>query len=234
MGDEEIFDLSTLTYDDFLLYFLSHPLSDELWQRDENGREVRWWAKPSRPDLIVDYLTKFFTDFREISAGASVESIDHLVNGILNPACTEIISTLWDESVPQALRLECIRAMYIPFGDFLVSCDAEIIGGAFYMWWDNVSDGFWSSRRYLTEATQKHYQSLTPEDRELADGMFDTLNKILALPDDRCQSSALHGLGHLNHPRGRAVVQKFIDEHRDAIRPDDLKWLQQCRDGTVM
>ena len=45
---------------------------------------------------------------------------------------------------------------------------------------------------------------------------------------------ALHGLGHLHQPAVRETVQKFIDTHQGALTEQGLRWLEQCRDGTVM
>jgi hypothetical protein len=60
------------------------------------------------------------------------------------------------------------------------------------------------------------------------------LKEILELSDPRCQSCALHGLGHLAHPEAAALVQSYIDRKKDTITADQMKWLEACRDGTVM
>jgi hypothetical protein len=64
--------------------------------------------------------------------------------------------------------------------------------------------------------------------------MFQTLSRILALSDPRAQEYALHGLGHLHHPEVRNLVQGFLDKHRDEFPPEGIRWVEQCRDGTVM
>jgi hypothetical protein len=64
--------------------------------------------------------------------------------------------------------------------------------------------------------------------------MFETLTKILALEDDRCQSAALHGLGHLQHPAVRDTAQKYMNANSEKLPRDGFKWLERCRDGTVM
>jgi hypothetical protein len=64
--------------------------------------------------------------------------------------------------------------------------------------------------------------------------MFDTLSKILALPDDRTQGYALHGLGHLHHPGVCKLVQDFLDKNRSEMSDDGIRWVEQCRDGIVM
>jgi hypothetical protein len=78
------------------------------------------------------------------------------------------------------------------------------------------------------------YAELPNEAQSVADAMLDSLCSILRLPDERCQSYALHGLGHLRHPKARAVVQKHIQVHRGGWSPEMLAWAESCRDGTVM
>jgi hypothetical protein len=55
--------------------------------------------------------------------------------------------------------------------------------------------------------------------------MFETLSKILALPDARTQGYALHGLGHLHHPRVITVVPKFLDSNRFRMSPEEISWI---------
>jgi hypothetical protein len=64
--------------------------------------------------------------------------------------------------------------------------------------------------------------------------MFVTLQEILDLPDLRTKSYALHGLGHLHHPGVRPLIQKHIDQNKDQFSAEGLRWVEQCRDGTVM
>lgn len=75
---------------------------------------------------------------------------------------------------------------------------------------------------------------LSADGRDILDAMLETLLQIAVLDDDRTMSYALHGLGHLRHPEGSAWLQRFIDDHRDDFDEESIKWLEQCRDGTVM
>jgi hypothetical protein len=130
------------------------------------------------------------------------------------------------------------------------------------MWWDLVCESFWSTVRprvnpftpeqierffarsqagieALEEWAREQRQSepsrdaLDEDERAVQDGMLAALVSILESPDLRCQSAALHGLGHLRHPRGPRVVQDFIDRSPTA-REFSAEWLGQCREGSVM
>jgi hypothetical protein len=78
------------------------------------------------------------------------------------------------------------------------------------------------------------YAELEDSEKRVPDAMFETLRAILTLDDSRCQSYALRGFGHLKHPGGVNVVQRFIDQHRDEWDTGTLAWVESCRDGTVM
>ena len=78
------------------------------------------------------------------------------------------------------------------------------------------------------------YQEIEPDEARVADAMLDTLTQILYLEEQRCVYYALHGLNHLEHPRGAAVVQAFIDRHKSEWTPEGLAYVESCRDGTAM
>jgi hypothetical protein len=109
--------------------------------------------------------------------------------------------------------------------------DPEIESG-FYMWWDLILHGFWNSSRPAMAGTYRGDASkLDAESRVLLDVLFETLTRILAIPNRASQQSALHGLGHLYHPHGYDAVQRFIDTNPSGF---SLEWLEQCRDCRVM
>jgi hypothetical protein len=64
--------------------------------------------------------------------------------------------------------------------------------GACTMWWDNYRDF---------------------EDRynpQIEDVMFDAMSRILEMPERHCQWSALHGLGHHNHPKRATLIENYL------------------------
>jgi hypothetical protein len=235
MESENEFDLSTLSYDDFLLYFLRHPQDDTGWTRDMSGEEYAYWVgEKSNPEAIVHHMTRFFNEFGAIADTTSLKTLDHVIDGMLGAAGCNLQTELWNDSVPLDLRLDCIRSMYRPFADFVANCKVETMENGFYVWWDFICTGFWFRRTYDKVVPSENYQLLGGNDRNLVDCMFETLTKILALEDDRCQSAALHGLGHLQNPAVRDTAQKYMNANSEKLTRDGFKWLERCRDGTVM
>lgn len=96
------------------------------------------------------------------------------------------------------------------------------------MWWDMILHTFWE----MADEYRCDYSGLSDDGKQIAEAMYQTLQKILALDHRGCQWSALHGLGHLHHPQGREIVQSYLDVHRSELSDDDVQWIESCRDGT--
>jgi hypothetical protein len=203
---------------------------------------------------LVNHLTRLFKDFPTTIKDYSLPQIDQGIWFLLCGPIPRCSDCLMDSSVPLAERVECIRSMYNVFADFVAKSDTEVMENCFDMWWDLLADTFWSSaqfRRFSPEQIlsmlksvnvlgiraspeRAHPDQLDTDLREIQSVMLETLIKILKLDDARCQQYALHGLGHLGHPRVAAIVQEYIDTHSAELAPEGIEWLNQCRDGTVM
>jgi hypothetical protein len=70
------------------------------------------------------------------------------------------------------------------------------------MWWDALAYDWHCGNRARSNGG---------EDLAMQDVMFDTLVRILSLPQRSCQEAALHGLGHLHHPDTENAVQRFLN-----------------------
>lgn len=230
-------DLSSKTSDEFVEFFFSRRIVPDKEQfdyflTDLDGQQYDE-AVPSSSEIMVGHMTKLFSGFGQIAAKYSFAQADQAVWGILGENL-RLYEFLFDTSVPLPNRLECIRSMYCVYADFVAKSEEEPdpdLGG-FWMWWDLVLHGFWSPPRPFAAGTYRVDASkLDSESRVLLDVMFETLKRILDLPHTESQRCALHGLGHLHHPRVRDTVQHYIDANKTQF---PLAWLEQCRDGTVL
>ena len=103
--------------------------------------------------------------------------------------------------------------MYDVYANFVAPSDVEEMENCFDMWWDVIAGSFWAQfydypngSKSFDETLEeyplkKDLNKLDEEAWQILETMFETLVRILALDDDRSQEYALHGLGHLNHPR---------------------------------
>jgi hypothetical protein len=118
--------------------------------------------------------------------------------------------------LPLADRLECIRSIYFVYAGGLGKRAAVLELTGFFMLWDLVLHGFWNSSRPMIPGTfpgtyRGDPSKLDAESRLLLDAMFETLSRILEIPDRETQRCALHGFGHLHHPGVHDRVQRFIE-----------------------
>jgi hypothetical protein len=229
-------DLSAKAFDEFVQFFFARRVVPDKEQfdyflTDLDGQQYDE-AIPSSSEVVVDYMTKLFSEFGQIATKYSMAQVDQAVWGILGENL-RLYEFLFDTSVPLPNRLECVRSMYCVFSDFVAKSEADPdpdLSG-FFMWWDLVLHGFWTPPRPFVAGTYRGDASkLDSESLVLLDVMFETLKRILDLPHTETQRCALHGLGHLHHPEVHDTVQHYIDANKSEF---PLAWLEQCRDGTV-
>ena len=237
-GNARTLDLSSKAFEEFVSFFFDREVVADDKQfyyflRDASGQQYDD-AASSRPSVVVAYLTGLFSEFGKIAPKYSLSQVDQGIWGIFGENL-RLYELLWDPSVPLENRIQCIQSMYSVYSDFVSTSKVEMMVNCFDMWWDMILHGFWFQPKLFEQRTEMgDISKLDTESRLLLDVMFETLKQILDLPDARTQGYALHGLGHLHHPAVRETVQKFIDNHRTALTEQGLRWLEQCRDGTVM
>jgi hypothetical protein len=243
LADEERnLDLSTKTFEEFVEFFfasevvtLDPPLDYFVDDVVERGRDFGE-AVPSSPGVLLGYMNRLFSNFSSIAPNYSLGQVNRAIWTILGPGLG-MPDLLFDPALPLSQRLECIRSMYHVYSEFVAVSHAEVMANCFYMWWDVLAHDFWFQRSFFEKRVKIEMGDITKLDAEARatlDVMFETLKRILELPDSRTQMFALHGLGHLHHPGVKETVQRFIDDHRSTFTDEGIRWLEECRDGTVM
>jgi hypothetical protein len=239
MKDErKTLDLSSKSLEQFVEFFFNRDaVPDEkqfaYFLTDLEG-EPYDEAIHSSPSVVVEHLTKLFSEFGLIAPKYSLAQLDQGIWGMWGENL-RLYELLWDSSVPLEKRVQCIRSMVFVYSDFVSKSTVEVMENCFDMWWDLILYGFWFQRKLFERHVKMgDVSALDAESRRLLDEMFETLKQILALSDERTQGYALHGLGHLHHPSVPETVQRFIDNHKAKLTEEGLRWIEACRDGTVM
>lgn len=120
-----------------------------------------------------------------------------------------VAEIIWAPQLPFAARESCVRAMYELYARLFAK---EPLESAANMWWDSLCYDWHCGIRSRSNGR---------EDREMQDVMFETLLKILDLPQRWCKEAALHGLGHLHHPATKDAIDNFLAKYADL--DSDLK-----------
>jgi len=235
--EEPLFDLSQLTFDEFVNFFFDHDVdAEEHWYQDpsfDNFNDFNDEGVMS-PRIVVGHMTRLFTSLTDVLSRFSQRQINAGVWAMFSYGPFRLQKYLWLPSTPITERLDCIHSMFFVYSEFVAKSTVQVMENCFSMWWDFVSSGFWEQMHFSDGIAEGDFAALNDERRALLDAMFQTLSKILVLSDSRAREYALHGLGHLRHPGVRSLVQRFLDEHGGEFPPDGVRWIEQCRDGTVM
>lgn len=203
-------DISGLSDDEFTAFLFDRPLPLE--QRDEHlltGRSFTWVDHD--PAFIVEMSTHLFRNFAPRVAPYTALQVEQGL-WILFGGFLELGSIVSKSEVPAEQRIACLEAMDIPFRDYLRK-KPRYRGSAFFMWWDLVLFG----------------------GSDLPKVALRVIEKIMRLPGWPCQAAALHGLNHLRpDPEAAALVARYLDENRTRLKPEDLQWVEHCRDGKAL
>lgn len=232
-----LFDLSQLTFEEFVSFFFDHDVQkEEHWYQDPALDTFNDFDDEgvSSPVVIVEHMSRLFTGFSVEVSRFSLPQINAGIWAMFSYGGFRLQKHLWLPAAPLSSRLNCIRSMYFVYRDYIAKSTVEVMENCFDMWWDMVASGFWEQLHRDHRINDGDVSSLDAEHRALLNAMFETLAQILALSDPRTQAFALHGLGHLQHPEVFGLVQRFLDQHRAEFTPEGIHWVEACRDGTVM
>lgn len=221
------FDLSALSYPQFLAFFFDRPIvgDKEEYQLFRAGIDC---FIASNPATVVAHVQAMCRTFSELTKVYSQEQLDQGLWAIFGAAIS--CERFLDPTVDLALRRDCIESMYLPFRDVVAYSAIDKRDSFYWMWWDMILYTFWQD----ADGYRFDYPALSNDGKQVIEAMYQTLLHILALNHLACQWSALHGLGHLHHPLGRETVQNYLNGHRNELTDEDLKWVEAFRDGTNM
>src|SRR4051794_19740570 len=222
-------DVSELDFEAFLRFFFARPLLAPGQAFTQTFCSEYVFFRAAEPRRLVAHLHAICAGFRSVGQRYALKHLNQGIHAMFSPAGFELQLALWNDAVPLDERLACLQSMRLPYLEFVADHPAPVMENAFDMWWDMVLRSFWSGKGFHHE-----YQRLDANDKANLDTMLDTLDAILDSDDERCQRYALHGLGHLHHPRVAPRIDQFIEAHAHALAARDLEWVKACRDGTVM
>ena len=184
------------------LFMVSRDVDDELNEFALSEGNAR----------VAQWLVQILSNWKERAAAMSHQDQNTVLWRIgSNPLFLgwglESASDLnFDEQREVVLAAKCVTlAIPILFGF------DEPMETAYYMWWDLLISGV--------------------DSREIGAVILETLSDLSMHPDERVQLSALHGLGHLQHPGRESAINRYIHFHPEVASD---RWIGQCRDGSVM
>ena len=222
-------DLSTLTSEQFSSFFFDRPIVegvDATWEMFLGEFEA-FAIAVANPAAMVANVQAMCRNFADLAKIYSPEQIDQGLWAVF--ATVRCGKYLFDPAIDSRLRIGCVESMYLPFRDVVALRSTDIKDSFYWMWWDEILHDL----DPIPKEYKFGYLTLTHDQSQMVEIIFQTLAKILALDHRRCQICALHGLGHLYHPSSEKLVQRYLDEHRNEFDAEDIVWIESCRDSSV-
>jgi hypothetical protein len=219
------FDLSALSYPQFLAFFFDRPVVGDKEEYGLFRGDIDYFVA-SNPAIVVDHLHRMCLDLSELTTVYSAEQIDQGLWAVFGPkiSCERF---LFDPSQDLKARIGCIESMYLPFRDVVAKSTIGKQDSFYWMWWDMIlhTDHLYASNKY---------EDFAADTKQMLDVIYETLLKILSLNHPACHWSALHGLGHLPHPGVNAAVERYFERHRNALDAEDAEWVERCGRGKIV
>ena len=192
-------NITGASFEEFVAFLFDHEVVPI--PRDGKGPEPWYWNaqvefEPVR--VACDYV-RLFTDPEFLVTQYSLEQLEQGFWAI--PSCNiecSVTEIIWHKQVPFVMRENCVRSMFHLFQKLFAVVTLETSPN---MWWDSLAYNWHCGNRARSNGG---------EDERMQDVIFETLEKILALPSLECQAAALHGLGHLHHPATQQLIERYI------------------------
>lgn len=196
-------DLTNVSFDEFVAFLFDHeidrdiPLGPKKYDPWYFHVEAEFDAKK-----ICAYYVRMFRRPEFLLTRFTKAQLEEGFWAIQGPNLNCSVSRIIDNSdLPLSLKEECIRSMTDLFKRLFAM---EPLDGSVQMWWDSLCYDWHCGNRQRERGG---------EDLELQNIFFETLSKVLATDSWICQGAALHGFGHLHHPRTKELIERFVEEH---------------------
>lgn len=192
------YDLRQSSFEEFVLFLFDKPVPAA-------GQKEHWYWNVDvlfSPRKVATYYVQLFSDPVFLFSRFNKSELEQAFWAIQsdNLECS-VARLIWETEIPFSIRENCVRSMFYLF-ERLFALDP--LDTSVYMWWDSLCYDWNCGNRSRDKGG---------EDLLMQDVIFETLSKILELPTAHCQDAALHGLGHLHHPKTAELIASFL--HRN-------------------
>lgn len=222
-----------ISFEKWVEFVFDHEVRrPQWWFEPAAAEDCWWWDEESNSALAVRHVTNLFREPAILLSRYSPAQIDQGVSFLISNTCSSHLCFLYENSIPLAERVQCVESFYPLFRDvFSVICKDElghtetdgrassVLNYSCYMWWDIIP--LWAG----TEGDGVG---------EISQACLAVMERILGLPSQACQESALHGLGHWQLD-ARRKVEEIIDKYlrRGDISEELREYAIAARSGSI-
>jgi hypothetical protein len=211
------YDLRALSFDEWVRFIFDHPVEAE------DSLNAWYFASDEEPvydaESQLTQLTRLFRDPAFLRDGYSSEQIEQGFWLLFGAAGEHFADLIWWPAVAWDRRRGCIDALPALYEELFAS---ESIGDVDYMIPDLLADGYRPAVRESGEDADR-----------VRDALLEAFRRILDLSAPHCRRAALHGIGHLGHPSGAAIVDQFLATHPQ-LPEDERDYAERAKVGQIL
>lgn len=197
-------NLDRLSFQQWLDFLFDHNPEEDENKENEN---LLWYGAP---EVILRRSTQLFKDpepaIRNYKRDQLYQGFWYLPEGQM------LRDYIWDMTIDRKIRCECIASMYYLFERLFAK---DSLDDTCFMWFD-----------FFRSFSEK-------EDPQIQEELLHTLTRIISLDNEDCRLSALHGLGHLNHPARQSIIQEFLHRHQN-LEDEIREYAEQALLGNIL
>lgn len=214
-----------VTLEQWIDYVFDHPVTEPAWH---------WSADAPNLDLGAErtatVIAETFERGGELLARFSDAQLNQGFWFLISNSCSDSMFCLTDRAVPWNLRQRALHS-FVPLFEQVMAArcsphlshldeqPANPLNSVCYMWWDIIPI---------------HGTPREPDRAEIDGEVLLVLQKLLAIPHDACQESALHGLGHwqIYYSEADRIIDEFL-ARSPSLRPELAIYASQAQTGSI-
>ncbi|CAG0939553.1 hypothetical protein BROC_00696 [Candidatus Brocadiaceae bacterium] len=218
---QQYYDLRNISLKQFEDFIFNHPMpenTEQYWYND-----IDMWIDYEKEDVIKLYIQMFHhsNELLKLYSEEQLEQGFWVMMGFSLADNWTINGLVWANSISIEKRIELIYAMYELFKNLF---NNNSLDTSCHMWWDALAYDFHPMKRRSRE---------NETERQIQDAMFNTLKSILELSSEKCRISALHGLGHLQHPETETIIKTHLKINKMA-NGEYCDYANACITGDIL
>jgi hypothetical protein len=218
---QQYYDLRQVSFEGFHQFIFEHKVAvkakDDPWHWDFN-----LWV-----DYDDEYIANLYIElFENADCLLDLYPKDKMEQGFW--AITNVnlenstYNLIWGSGLSIEVKEKLISSMYFLYEKLFFK---EPLETSSEMWWDSLAFNYYEGGPRDPVNNE--------EDRRIQNVMFITLKKILSLNSERCQSAALHGLGHLRHPENAEAINDYLKKNKN-LTVEQVEYANACITGDIM
>lgn len=244
---DKIFDRSQLSFHEWCESVYCDLTDIEMWARHSCVIGLNIMHECASPNDLIGYASRFCDDVDESTELSKRQNLGiNLMRILGDPNDVGFLVFSSEVFIDLSERLKFIHSLGECYKRVVASYTFEGESASYlFVVWDLLASNLWIEieTRHSLEGHQSNINArirkglypskMTKDEIVLYDGMGEELCKLLDTDDQFCETCALHGLGHLDHPKTKSRMLKYIKRRKSEWSEDELRWAQSCVDGTV-